>query len=52
LTSCSDINWAVSIIKDSFIAASERDIHTGDSVEILIIDKNGIKSELFELRKD
>lgn len=43
---------AVSIIKDAFISAAEREVHTGDSIIINIIDKNGIREERFSLRKD
>lgn len=43
---------AVSIIKDTFISATERDIYTGDSVIINIITKDGIKEEVVQLRKD
>ncbi|KAH7971017.1 hypothetical protein HPB49_017920 [Dermacentor silvarum] len=43
---------AVNIIKDVFISAAERDIYTGDSVIINIIDKNGIKEEQLALRRD
>ncbi|XP_058835297.1 proteasome subunit beta type-1 [Topomyia yanbarensis] len=43
---------AVSIIKDTFISATERDIYTGDSVIINVITKDGIKEEVVQLRKD
>ncbi|XP_015122396.1 proteasome subunit beta type-1 [Diachasma alloeum] len=43
---------ALTIIKDMFISATERDIYTGDSVSIKIITKDGIKDDSFELRKD
>eukprot|EP01035_Chromulina_nebulosa_P019625 gene19625-25535_t len=46
------VEEAISIVKTAFIVATERDIHTGDSVEINIITKDGIKTEVFDLKKD
>ncbi|KAJ1523682.1 hypothetical protein ONE63_001522 [Megalurothrips usitatus] len=43
---------AVAVVKDAFISAAEREIHTGDAIMINIIDKNGIREEKFALRKD
>lgn len=43
---------AISLVQDSFTSAGERDIYTGDSVDIAIINKNGIRYEKFELKKD
>lgn len=43
---------STSIIKDTFISATERDIYTGDSVLINIITKDGIQVEQMSLRKD
>ena len=43
---------AVNLIKDCFITAGERDIKTGDAVEIMSITKDGMKKEIFELKKD
>ena len=43
---------ALSIVKDLYVIATERDIYTGDSVEIKIIKKDGVKTELFSLKKD
>jgi len=43
---------AVRMIKDIFIIATERDIHTGDNVEIKVITKDGVKTEVFPLKKD
>lgn len=43
---------ALSLLKDVFISAAERDIYTGDSIYIIIITADGIQEEKFELRKD
>ena len=42
----------IDLVKDAFISAGERDIRTGDSVEICIIDKNGVRMEVHPLSKD
>lgn len=43
---------AVQIAKDAFTSAAERDIYTGDFVEIWKITSAGIEMERFPLRKD
>ncbi|XP_065917110.1 proteasome subunit beta type-1-like [Dysidea avara] len=43
---------AVSLIKDVFISAAERDIYTGDGLKIHIISAEGIETELIPLRRD
>ncbi|KAG6508396.1 proteasome subunit beta type-1-like [Zingiber officinale] len=43
---------AVDLLKDVFASATERDIYTGDKVEIVVINASGIRQELMELRKD
>ncbi|PON35862.1 Proteasome B-type subunit [Trema orientale] len=43
---------AIDLVKTVFVAATERDIHTGDSVEIVVLNADGIRREHVELRKD
>lgn len=43
---------ALTVIKDSFISAAERDTSTGDGIVINIITRAGIEVEMFPLRKD
>lgn len=42
----------VNIVKELFIVATERDIHTGDAVEIRVIYKDRSTTETFQLKKD
>lgn len=43
---------AIELIKECFVTAGERDIYTGDSVDIVIVTAAGIATERFELKKD
>ena len=43
---------AVDLVKDAFASAAERDIYTGDQVEIVVINKDGTRRELMELKRD
>lgn len=42
----------VELIKDAFSSAGERDIYTGDTVEICKIDASGVTIEEFDLKSD
>jgi 20S proteasome subunit beta 6 len=42
----------IELIKDAFISCGERDINTGDQVEIAVITKDGIETIMFDLKKD
>jgi 20S proteasome subunit beta 6 len=42
----------VEIIKDGFVTAGERDIYTGDAVEIMIITAAGIQTITYNLKAD
>lgn len=43
---------ALQLAKDAFSAAAERDIHTGDSVDIWVIKQERTEKLTFQLRKD
>jgi 20S proteasome subunit beta 6 len=40
------------LVRDVMTSAGERDIYTGDSVDIVLITKDGMKEEKFQLKKD
>lgn len=46
------LEQAVDLVKGAFVSAGERDIYTGDDVEILIMTKDGIKVDSLELKRD
>ncbi|KAI0488180.1 hypothetical protein KFK09_028007 [Dendrobium nobile] len=43
---------AVDLVKDVFASATERDIYTGDKLEIIVVNASGIRQEFLDLRKD
>jgi 20S proteasome subunit beta 6 len=42
----------VELLKDAFLSAGERDIYTGDQVEIMVVTKDGIQTTRFALKAD
>ncbi|CAG8538584.1 3870_t:CDS:2 [Funneliformis caledonium] len=46
------LDTAISIAKDAFTSASERDMYTGDYLEIFVIKQGGVTVERVDLRKD
>lgn len=43
---------AVDLVEKAFHSAAERDIYTGDQLEIMILTKEGSKTVWRQLRKD
>lgn len=43
---------AIDLVKDAMTSAGERDIYTGDMVDIAIITKDGVRREKFALKAD
>mmetsp|Transcript_60146 Transcript_60146/g.191075 ORF Transcript_60146/g.191075 Transcript_60146/m.191075 type:complete len:240 (+) Transcript_60146:152-871(+) len=43
---------ALDLVKDCFATAGERDIYTGDKVEIIIMNKSGVRKEYLQLKLD
>lgn len=42
----------VEILKDTFLSAGERDIYTGDAVEIMVVTQDSIVTHRFALKAD
>jgi len=45
-------NEAVELLQDAFTSAGERDIYTGDHVDICKIEAQGVTSIKFDLKED
>lgn len=52
MTTTKSKDEVLSIVKDLFITAAERDIFTGDGAYINIITLGGIEEQFFDLRQD
>lgn len=46
------VDEAIDLVKDCFASAAERDIYTGDAIQIIVITKDGIREERQELKRD
>lgn len=46
------LEQVLKIVKDAFSSATERDIYTGDSVEIWVVRKDGVTKEIYPLKRD
>ncbi len=46
------LDQALDLVKDAFVSAGERDIYTGDQVEILIMTKEGVRKDVLQLKLD
>lgn len=47
-----ELSPCVELVKDAFTSAGERDIYTGDTVELFKITGTGVEVEKFELKRD
>lgn len=46
------LDVVISLIKDAFTSATERQIQVGDYLELVIVQKDGITKQLYPLKKD
>jgi 20S proteasome subunit beta 6 len=46
------LDAAIRLVKDAFTSATERDIYTGDFIEMFIITRDGIETQLHPLKRD
>jgi len=46
------LDQVVRITKDSFTSATERDIYTGDYLELFVITSKGVEVQKMDLKKD
>lgn len=46
------LEQAVDLVKDAFISAGERDIYTGDQVDVYIVTAAGVEKQELQLKRD
>mmetsp|Transcript_16825 Transcript_16825/g.46392 ORF Transcript_16825/g.46392 Transcript_16825/m.46392 type:complete len:220 (-) Transcript_16825:175-834(-) len=46
------LDKALDLVKDAFVSAGERDIYTGDEVDIMIVTREGVRKESLRLKLD
>ncbi len=47
-----ELEEVLELVKDAFSSATERHIHVGDGLEILIVTKDGVRKEYHPLKRD
>ncbi|KAK9475111.1 nucleophile aminohydrolase [Dipodascopsis tothii] len=47
-----ELDEVLKLVRDAFSSATERHIHVGDGLEILIVTKDGVRKEYFPLKRD
>ncbi|KAJ1982538.1 Proteasome subunit beta type-6 [Dimargaris verticillata] len=46
------LDQAIKITKDAFTSATERDIYTGDNLQIFIVTRDGVEEQVHPLKRD
>ncbi|KAJ1566470.1 Proteasome subunit beta type-1 [Cladochytrium tenue] len=46
------LETARNVARDAFSGATERDIYTGDHLQLFVVTRDGVNEELFDLKKD
>lgn len=47
-----ELDEAIKLVRDAFTSATERHIEVGDGLQILIVTKEGVRSEIYPLKHD
>lgn len=46
------VDEVIRLVRDAFTSATERHIQVGDGLEILIVTKDGVTKQFYELKRD